>query len=148
MIYIWTGHCQKQPGYVNYFRVMPYFFIRWASNSWSIWYHILLIYSILTLGTSMFSNPLPLTVRTGVGILACIFYFFWNFSYHAYAIFLIPIFFISVTLVSYNERHSTKNISFELWGQELLLYSSRLTSLLASKMSSTYIGLGNEFLIL
>ena len=77
----WT--LPKQPGYENC----------QATNSGSIWYHIHLIRSMLSLGTLKFPIPLPLSIRTGVGFPDM--HALETSSQHVHAIFLIPLFFFS-----------------------------------------------------
>ena len=51
-------------------------------------------------GTLTFPKLLPLTIGTGVGLLICILHFFRTFSEYAFAVTIIPLSFISMSLNS------------------------------------------------
>ena len=66
VIYIWTGLLPKYSGYINYVRVSSYLYLytHQASNSWSIWNHILLIDLISVPGTLKVPKSITLDYRS------------------------------------------------------------------------------------
>ena len=66
VIYIWTGLLPKYPGYINYVKVSSYLYLytHQASNSWSIWNHILLIDLISVPGTLKVPKTITLNNRS------------------------------------------------------------------------------------
>ena len=97
LIYIWTELLPKYPGYVNYVRISSYLYLYTHKLPTAEAYKTMFIWSISYrfLEHLKFPNLLPLTIGAGVGLLACILYFFRIFSKYAFAIVLIPHFLLS-----------------------------------------------------
>jgi len=122
VIYIWTGLLPKYPKYINYVRVSSYLYLytHQASNSWSIWNHILLIDLILVLGTLKVPKTITLDYRSRHRFTRMhILYFFRIFSKYAFVIVLIPLFiyldeFWFLEPMTFHQDHSHWNLRTKL----------------------------------